>query len=367
MESIEDLVENLSLEQLDELIDLGWQAAARVDVERRLRFTCLSMLISSLRHRTTRTSSEEHFNEMIEYLKIAKQIASSEDPERIPMNCFLATVLFSRYQCDGQRDNLLEAIETVEIILPEMAAGHQLQSISSKLGDMYWDRYQLDQDIQNLKLAVEKTPNTNPSRRYRLSTLSNCLYESYKNTNNKGLLAEAILYGGKALGCARGSPSETNVCLFFLGDMQFSKFKLSRARNDVKLSRIDIDLSVEYFKEAAELLTPNDVNGSAIVAKLGDVLGYRFEITKRQEDIDNAIGKLERAVELKEGNDPTLRDTLKRLYFLLFTRFQTAGDNRELERALYHAERILATTPEQGPYRAGDLHRVGHLHLDLFY
>ncbi|KAF4445797.1 TPR domain-containing protein [Fusarium austroafricanum] len=366
MDSLEGSIESLSLEQLDELIDMGRQAVAIPNLERPLMFTCLSMLTSNLRHRMTRMNSEDHFNEMIEYLKRAKQLASPEDEERIPMNCFLASVLFERYRLHGRRDDLLEAIETCETIIPDMSDGPQLQSISSKLCYMYWARYELDHDIEFIRLAVAKTPDSHADRRGRLSTLSNALHESYKTTKDETLLEEAIQYGNEALKCAKDCSNEIKICLFYLGDMQFSKYKLSRDRNDVDQARADIALSVKHFEEAAKHIATDDINESAILVKLGDVLGYQFEITKRREDINRAIEKLERGVELKGESSPTFRDEVDRLYFLLFKRYQTTEDLHDLQRALYHAKRILATNPGQGSDQAVDLFRIGHLNIDLF-
>ncbi|KAI6765457.1 hypothetical protein HG530_006527 [Fusarium avenaceum] len=302
---------------------------------------------------------------MVESLKLARELASSEDPERMPMNCFLAIILFSRYQSIGGRDLLLEAIEIVETTIPDMADGHEL-SISSKLGDMYWNRYELDRGFGDLRLAIENTPNTHSQRCYRLLTLSESLHKLHRITRDEEVLAEAILYGEEALTCAGDCPNETQNCHFTLGDMQFSKYKVSRDNNDEDQSKNDLDLSVNHLEEAARHAPVDDRNCSPIFVTLGDVLGFRFALTKRREDVSRAIENLERGLQLMSETDPTLQPTIMRLYFLLFTRYQTFGDRHDLERALYHAERILAISPEQGPYRAGDLYRIGHLHLDLF-
>jgi tetratricopeptide (TPR) repeat protein len=370
-----DSLSNLAPVALDELIEMGREANARVtsgsiEVESSTRFVLPSSMVDNLRVRFSRTESEDDLTEMISYLRIAAEFGTVHEPEWIPMKGFLATVLFNRFcqENGGNVDDLLEAIRLSESVLPEMKDGPPRNRFSEKVGDMYWFLFLKRQNLEDLKSAVSKTPIDNQERLTRLSKLCDGMHDAYKTIQNPDILVEAIEYGEAALDFARNHGVDVNnhnlnICPYQLADTLFSRFQ---TRAQTPMGKIDIDHAIELLTEAARKSVQGKRNRAAIWSKLGDVLGYRFDISQSNSDIDEAIKNLEMGIELREAGDPNLSGCLSRQHSLFLARYEKTQDPQDLQRALSRAKQALAAHGPDDSKSPVDLSNIGGVYLRLF-
>ena len=311
---IDDLHE--AIRKGEQAVSIASEGHADVDLA-----DLLSILSRMLKTRFERTENEEDLETAINNAALAVGITPKKDPKLSYHQINLGSALLHRFRLTGRIEDLEEAISNGEQAVNAIPEG-KLSHAENRayvgyrvcLGNWLHARFghkgrieDLEAAIHQTVLAVQGTPEGDPSLGMVFNNLSHMLEERGKRTNTMEDLDEAI---HKAKQAVNATP-----------------------------------------KEHPDL--PNFRNS------LSSYLTTRFEKTGRTQDLEDAILNMKQVVDVTTEGHPRLRDYLHNLSTMLMRRFELMGRAEDIEEAIRHGERALDAAPERHPQRATFLENLG--------
>ncbi|GAA3433780.1 CHAT domain-containing protein [Kutzneria kofuensis] len=182
-------------------------------------------------------------------------------------------------------------------------------------------------------------------------------------------LAGELLTASQSLG---SDPALLDACIALLDDAvrrcprrhprrAGCVFNLSRAysaRYDIGDDPADLRNAVYYGEQVLAALSPRAHGWADTLYHLSVVYRKRYELLHNGSDLNRAIVLGRQAVSGRKGGAAVYRSSLATAYG---QRYDRAGDVGDLDRAIRHAERAVAETPENDHHRPGVQHNLAYL------
>ena len=317
-----------------------------------------------------------------------------------------AATLLERYQAEGQKADLDQAIELWQAALEECPSSIPLQiTILHDLGNSLIARYALAGVLSDLRNGIQFCEQALQQGRadldestlaIYLNGLATGLISRYDAVGELDDLQRAISLYAEAMDRAVPPSAMTTVLnnsadallkryhrLGQLTDLEqaignwqrlveetprssphFSSGLRNRGtglmiRYEVRGEIEDLNQAIQDFLTAEELEHPQAPGRPGRLNNLGVALAYRYERTRNPSDLNEAIKALEEAVERTLPGSPDLSSRLDNLGRALYTRYNTLGIAADLGRCIELHETALRGVPPHAPSRARILSNLG--------
>jgi tetratricopeptide (TPR) repeat protein len=311
------------------------------------------------------TDEEATLDKAIESLRAALERSPHDVDDRARYAGNLGSALLTRFQRDGEREDLTEALRLFEDVL-EGSPGEPSMELLANLGNALSVRSVLDASrddsdraVAHLRKAVELAQGTD-SLPGMLSNLAAALLERFDLAGQIADIDEAVAILAVAVDASGpdspARPSRLNNLAIAL------RLRHLRRRG----GRADLDRAVAAFEEALSATRKSDPDWPAYQGNLGNVLHQRFDVTGDPEDLDRAVEHFERALGRMPPSSPDRPMYLNNLSATLSARAELANEPADLRRAAELLDEGLALTPGSSIRRAGLLVNLGNATSELF-
>ncbi|KAH8804312.1 CHAT domain-containing protein [Flagelloscypha sp. PMI_526] len=272
-----------------------------------------------------------------------------------------------RFQAEGRIADVDTAIENLRQAVELTPNGHpdKLKNLNN-LGISHMMRFDclgeiadIDTAIKSQLSAVELTPNDYPNKPACLSNLGNSHMMRFERFGEMADIDKAIESQLNAVELTPdGNPSKPGY-LTNLGTSHRMQFE--------RLGNItDIDKAIE-FQLRAIALTPNGhPDKPACLSNLGDSHLTRFQRLGEMVDIHTAIKTQLSTVELTPNGHPDMPGRLTNLGNSLRTRFQRLGQIADMNKAIESQLTAVELTHNSHPNKPACLNNLGTSHLTRF-
>lgn len=295
-----------------------------------------------LQDRYLRGGSAADLNRAVEHFRAAVSAVAESSPDQQTPLLNLGNALRHRYERDGQITDLAEAITVTEQAIaldPADPAAH------GNIGIMLTARFlrlgnqaDIDNAVEALRTAVDRTPAGHPNRCGRLSGLSEALSVRHGHGGAPGDADEAI---DLARAAADLAPRDHRG--MYLGNLGAA---LVRRFHDTHQAA-DLEEATAATEAALTVLAADDPYRGAALTNLGRMLELRAAGTADTEDLDEVVGAHQRAV--TGAGDSQVEAKARALADLaeaLSRRAKQTGAAADADAAITAARAAALTTPQ---------------------
>ncbi|KIJ62894.1 hypothetical protein HYDPIDRAFT_30035, partial [Hydnomerulius pinastri MD-312] len=287
----------------------------------------------------------------------------------------IAAALSTRFEQRGDGKDLDEAIEQHRVALQLRPEGHPNRSVSlNNLAAALFRRFEqrgdgkdLDEAIEHHRVTLQLRPEGHPHRSVSLNNLAAALSMRFEQRGDRKDLNEAIEHDRVALQLRPKGHPDRSASLNNLASALFRRFE---QRGDEK----DINEAIEYHRVALQLTPEDHPDRSVSLNNLAAALSTRFEQRGDGKDLDEAIEHHQVALQPMPEGHPNRSRSLINLANALSMRFSQRGDGKDLDEAIQlsstAAEQSLACSSHLGAQvTLATLHlalwRTRHIKQDL--
>ena len=257
----------------------------------------------------------------------ALELFSPLHPNRSASLNNLASALLTRFQKEGQQDDLDEAIllhrQTLELQAPfHPKRSSSLNNLASGLCIRFEQKGQqsdFDEAILLHRQALELRPPPHPNRSASLNGLASVLWTQFEQRGQKSDLDEAISLHRQALELQAPPHPNRSASLNNLANALSTRFQKENQQDD-------LNEAILLHRQALELRAPPHPNRSSSLNNLASALSARFEQGGQQGDFNEAISLHRQALELFPPLHPLQSNSLTKLA-ILFMRAYSVTNN----------------------------------------
>jgi tetratricopeptide (TPR) repeat protein len=313
--------------------------------------TYVIVLGIGLRVRFDMTGDPQDLQDAVRLVEEAIEVSPEEHHLRLWSN--VADSVWQRAQHFGHRQDLDQAIELTESLLPELTDDEDPLAVEvrSQYADMMSARYAWDFDVADLDEAItlrrgllSSSPLDEEDRPAVLFGLGHSLHARFERRQRPTDLDEAIAVLTEAM--AYDDPIRP-VAAFELNGSLLQRFLRTR-------DPADVDAAVDVARSAFERETD-----PGVLAALSRALGMRFEIGGVPADLDEAIDTGRAAIASTPQDDPDSAGYRGSLAVLVGLRAAQTRDPAELDEAVEWGQQAVALTRGDSPSRGLIWHRFG--------
>jgi tetratricopeptide (TPR) repeat protein len=267
-----------------------------------------------------------------------------------------ATLKIEEFQRKGKMEDLEEAISKQLQAVEGTTEGHpDLAGRQSQLGNMLEKRFErtgrmedLEEAIRRTRQAVDVIPENHPNLAVMLNSLGNKFRRRFKRTGRMEDLENNL---GNKLWKQFERMGKMEDPEYNLGNKLWRRFE--------RMGRMeDLEEAIRRVQQAVNITPEGHSHLAMHLNNLGNMLESRFVRSGKTEDLEEAICKQLQAVEgTTEG--PSLAIYLTNLGNKLWRRFERTGRMEDLEEAIRRAQQAVNITPEDHPNLAAMLNNLG--------
>jgi tetratricopeptide (TPR) repeat protein len=290
------------------------------------------------------------FDHWTEHLDVSDaQEDAKEDPGSADKQEALADLLVCQTQHWGDAKvgfffdsgGLFRAMkEAISLTSPDQAS--QLLRRQSKLAMCYEKRYTLKQDVNDLRSGillaehvVDQTPDSDPTKPFRLTCLANLLGHRFERGGDPNDGHGAVTYAAQAVELGERLESANDDAV---ARLRRTLAVLLEARSHRTGSLSDLEQAIQQTEQALERITASNPDRLAYIGEVGNMLVRKFQKSRDKRDLDSGITKMERAASAIPKGDamlPRLLDNQSNGYLELY---RQTGNMEVLALAVKKAE-----------------------------
>ncbi|KAH8810253.1 CHAT domain-containing protein [Flagelloscypha sp. PMI_526] len=276
----------------------------------------------------------------------------------------------------SEQDDLSRATDELTGVVgtagaPECLIGEEDETIAlacfvEEVGVSAWERFDaegrvedIDTAVENLRRAVELTPNSHPDKPGRLSNLGSSHLARFDRLGEVADIEKAIESQLSAVELTpKGHPDRPGV-LTNLGNSHLARFE---CLGEI----IDIGKAIESQLSAVEATPNGHPDKPGRLSNLGNSHMRQFERFGQMGDIEKAVESHLSAIELTPNghhDKPGLLNNLGKSYI---TRFECLGEVADINKAIESQLSAVQLSPNGNPNKQGRLNNPGSSHLARF-
>jgi len=310
---------------------------------------------------TVNLTAEQH-QQVIEHCRRAVHAATRDD-QRAKALLDLGTVLWFKYEQNGDRADLDELIDVdksvVDLTTPEHPKhASTLSELCIALRERYnrtGDRPDLDEAIRFGRVSIESLPPGHPDRAANQANLASTLGIRFELRQNLLDLDESIGLISAAILATEPDRPERPTMLAIRAAARLTRFGIT---DDIR----DLDDAIDSFRQATRSTSVNVAGRAMYYSNLGIALRARFRKMGDATDLDLAVDHHRRAVTLRPAPHPEGLTYIANLGAALGERYKNSRRSSDADEAIGHLRRAIATTPTNGPDWASHQHNLGSTH-----
>ncbi|KIJ17281.1 hypothetical protein PAXINDRAFT_10125 [Paxillus involutus ATCC 200175] len=288
-------------------------------------------------------------------------------PEWVDWKCSLAMALALRFERQGRKQDLEEAILSYRQMFswtPIGRANHcrALHNIASALKIRFeqgGDRKDLEEAIQFHRDVLMLRPPGHPDRAMSLNNIANALKTRFQQGGDRKDLEEAIQHHRGALVLRPPGHPDHGMSLNNIAIVLKTRFQQSGDRKD-------LDEAIQLYRDALVLRPPGHPDRAMSLNNNGSGLWTRFEHSGDKKDLEEAISHLRGTLVLRPTGHPLRARSLNNIASALKTQFEHGGDREDLKEAIQLHRDVLVLTPPGHPDRAMSLNNIASALLTQF-
>ena len=283
------------------------------------------------------------------------------DPEWNALQSSLALALLTRFEHQGQEQDLAEAIERWREVLRGMPVGHQgrpmtLNNIAFAL--TLWfrirgDRNDLDDAIQLQREALLLRPVGHPDRTVSMDNLATTLLTLFGQEGDGKYLTEAIQLQREALLLRPTGHADRPTSLSNLATTLLTQFEESGDENT-------LNEAIQLHREGVELFAVGHPRRSTALHNLATTLSTRFEAFGEIKYLEDAIQLHREVLLLRPAGHPGRSGTLNNLAVAVMRKFEEGGDKRDMDEVIQLHHEALELFLVGNPHRSTALHNLAN-------
>jgi hypothetical protein len=307
---------------------------------------------------TVNPTAAQH-RQVIEHCRRAVDAATREN-ERAEALLDLGTVLWFKYQQDGDPADLDELINADKAVVELTTAEHPKHTstlselcIALRLRyDRTGDRTDLDEAVRFGRVSIESLPASHPARAAHQANLASALGIRFELRQNLPDLDESIKLISAAILATEPNRPERPIMLAIRAAARLTRFGIT---NDVR----DLDDAIDSFRKATRATTVNVAGRAMYHSNLGIALRARFRKLGDAPDLDLAVDHHRQAVTLRPAPHPEGLSYIGNLGTALGERYKHSRRLSDADEAIGHLRRVIAMTSTNSPGWARYQHDLG--------
>ncbi|KAG1799027.1 CHAT domain-containing protein [Suillus plorans] len=348
---------------LDEVISLHYNALGYYNAMHNCRGQLLCNLGTMLHTRFQRQGNGEDLDQAIPLLSEALALSPVGHTHRSSTLNNLAVSLSSRFDHQGNDEDLDQAIALLREALVLCPVGHThwsgaLNNLATRLFSRFRHRghvEDLDEAIALQREALALHPVGHADRYMPLNNLATQLSSRFKHRGNDEDLDETIALYREALALCPVGHTGRSVPLHNLANGLSARF-------DHRGNDEDLDEAISFHREALALCPVAYRQWSGALNDLANQLSTRFEHRGNDEDLDEAITLYREALALRPvGHTDRHIDRPLSLTYLanaLSDHFHHRGNDQDLDEAIALLREALVLCPVGHTYRSSSLNTL---------
>jgi hypothetical protein len=307
---------------------------------------------------TVNLTAAQH-RQVIEHCRRAVDAATRDD-ERVEALLGLGTVLWFKYQQDGDPADLDELIDADKAVVELTTAEHPkhtstLSELCIALRERYdrtGDRTDLDEAVRFGRVSIDSLPAGHPARAANQANLASTLGIRFELRQNLPDLDESIGLISAAILATEPDRPERPIMLAIRAAARLTRFGIT---DDVR----DLDDAIDSFRQAIRSTSANVAGRAMYHSNLGIALQARFRKMGDVTDLDLAVDHHRRAVTLRPAPHPEGFTYIGNLGAALGVRYKHSRRSSDADEAIGHLRRAIETTSTNGRGWARYQHDLG--------
>ncbi|KAG1879435.1 hypothetical protein C8R48DRAFT_668276 [Suillus tomentosus] len=283
------------------------------------------------------------------------------DARRVQLLCNLSLILRTRFERQGNDEDLDQGITLQREVLALHPVGHTDRSMSlHNLALQLFTHFQhrgndenLDQAIALQREALALRPVGHTDRSQSLNNFANQLYSRLEHRGNNKDLDQAIALHREALALCPVGHTDQSMSLNSLA-VQLSSCFQHRGNDE------DLDQGITLQREVLALHPVGHTDQSMSLNNLALQLSSRFKHQGNDEDLDQAIALHREALVLCPVGHTDQCWSLDNLAVRLSSCFEHQGNDEDLDQAITLHREALALLPIGHTYRSSSLNNLAN-------
>ncbi|KDR71661.1 hypothetical protein GALMADRAFT_75010, partial [Galerina marginata CBS 339.88] len=309
----------------------------------------------------TRFEEEGQKSDLEEAISFHRQVLGFQTwPNRHQTLRNLSNALLTRFEQEGQQTDLNEAISLARLGVNILPTPYHLLSVPDldNLADTLLTRFTISgqrddlcEAISLLRQTLELSPWLHPWRASALNNLANALVRQFKQGSEERDLDEAISLYRETVELQESnldrSPFLTN-----LANTLLIRFEKGGQQTDLKEA-------ISLHKQALELLPSSHSRRSTALIGLANALVTQFQQEGQRINLDESISLHRQGLELTLPTERLRSNSLNNLANSLSTRrFEHGGLRSDLDECISLHRHALELFPSPHPFRSGCLNNL---------
>ncbi|KAM5345797.1 hypothetical protein ACJ41O_011658 [Fusarium nematophilum] len=285
---------------------------------------------------------------------------SPDDPNRFEQLKAIGHRLGTRFEHEGDMEDLTRAIEVTEMAIDALAPEHGDEAradMIAELGHWLYTHYAHTKSLDSLNRSIIVTDQAltampeddeDPERAAVLGDLGNRLHERFEENGSIADLVRAIQVTGTALKGAPdwgGYPDRAELLENLRDWLVQWEENWSRPNDLSQISPGDLDDSIAVLDAAVVALPEDHPHRPPLLNNLGTRLSERFQRTASMNDLNRAIEVAEIAIAGMTKGNPHRPIALGNLGCHLGARFELVGSLKDLEDGVKATDEARKTIP----------------------
>ncbi|GAB3995408.1 CHAT domain-containing protein [Glycomyces albus] len=278
----------------------------------------------------------------------------------------LAELLQTRAERNGTPADATEAAALMRALIESGDPGADSAQSRAILGAALWTAYGLTGDLDDLERGVEAaraalalTPEDDPLRRARQSTLSNALVTRFRRLSELGDLEEAVELAASSVSSLPPDFPDSGVILSNAGN---ALREMAERTGDLG----GFAAAAELLRESTASLAPSDYRRAAVLSNLASTLHHWAERTGDLDRADDAVAVGREALEAAAEGGAHHAGNLANLAASMRTRYRITGSAADRDEAAELVRESLRLTPADHPGRPTRLAALAVIQLERF-
>jgi tetratricopeptide (TPR) repeat protein len=211
---------------------------------------------------------------------------------------------------------------------------------------------ELNQAVESLQGALDKTPRDYPGRAGWLTNLGTALRARFEHDGQPADLEAAIAASRDAVALTSAGHPDRAATLTNLGAALNARFRYAH-------DLADLDDAIAASRESLAEVPADHPSRNVVLSILSGALLTRFRETSAPEDLAEAVTMAREAVRQAPDGDPSRAGNLAALGSALLTRYEQTGNPADLDEAIASARSADEALPEGHPNRTRLLSNLG--------
>jgi tetratricopeptide (TPR) repeat protein len=298
------------------------------------------------------TGRPEDLIEAVQRCEEAVTVACPGHEDRVICLITLGDVLLKRYRKDESPADLDRAEQIYREAVSLAPQGHEYRMTSlASFGDFLEAKFQKTKVLDDIHEAIrycqeaEKAASADGSEGWPLNSLSTCLLAKYQMTKTATDLNEATRAARRAIEHNSGGV-DADIPLNDLTRCLAAKFERSQALKD-------IDEAIQTAMRACEEAKPIRHKWKTSLLLLGEQYDTKYKKTGAKMDLNNCFTFHREMANFFELRDPARIDSLHRLCILLYAKYKSTKDLKDLTDAIQFGREALTSMDLWAPDHTG--------------